>query len=635
MEKRSVEVNNNSRRVRAVVQSILAVFVVISILRFAQSGTNLWNQSQKEGKERYDAGYNSSLYTELHDNRIADAKLMSMGRSPSLDPSYTHLHVGKKAMVSSDVPICSTMGKQILLRGGNAADAAVTVALCIGSINSASSGIGGGGFILSSKNDTKDAISIDAREMAPGASVQDMFEANPILAIVGGLSSGIPGELKGLDVLFKRHGSGNLSWYDVIEPVIKLNREGFECTQVLEVCISVLNDRYFSRIPQLSKSWDFIYNDDGSLKTIGDVVTRPALANTLEMVARNGSSDIFYDPEGPIAKNLININRKYGGIFTDSDFRDYHVIVEAPLTHRINDEYEILTSNGISSGVVLLSGINLFKKLYNSKDEIYLTVHKIIETMKWMASVRTRLGANNNDYKEVIANYTSNDWAENIKTTQYSDEKTFPWEHYDPLYEMTEPHGTSHFSVLDENDNGVSMTTTVNLLFGSIVYDPITGIILNNEMDDFLSKSFNNSFDLAPSKYNLVTAYKRPLSSTAPTIIMRSGVPDLLIGAAGGSRITTAIFQAIIRVYQLNLSLLRSISYPRFHDQLIPDYTLLENLTMFKEEFGSGTMHKLVQMGHKFRETGVETTMNGIKRIDKEIHGVSDYWRKAGEADGY
>lgn len=611
----------SKRAFRVLLNVVILLFVAVSLLRL-----NLENN---------DKMFDRNSYSLFHDERVEDSHLKLPNRKPSLHPSDSHLHVGNKAMVSCDIPECSTMGKQILLKGGNAADAAVTVALCIGSINSASSGIGGGGFILSSRHDTKDIISIDAREMAPGSSRENMYEANPLLAIIGGLSSGIPGELKGLDELFHKHGSKNVTWHDVIDPVIKMNREGFECNAALERTIETLQDKYFARVPQLAKNWDFIYNEDGSLKKFGDLVTRPALANTLELVANNGSSAIFYDPNGPIASKLIETNRKYGGIFTADDFNRYHVITERPLSNRINEEYEIFTTNGISSGLVLISGINLFKSLYNPKDQIYLVVHKVIESMKWMASVRTRLGSNNSDYKQVVANYSSDEWVKHTIETSYSDEKTYPWAHYDPLYEMTEPHGTSHFSVLDENNNGVSMTTTVNLLFGSIVYDPTTGVILNNEMDDFLSKSFNNSFDLAPSKYNLVTPYKRPLSSTAPTIIMRSGVPDLLIGAAGGSRITTAIFQAIVRMYQLDMTLLQSISYPRFHDQLIPDYTLLENMTMFKQEYGTDTFEKLQAMGHKFRETGVETTMNGIKRVNGKIHGVADYWRRAGEADGY
>lgn len=578
---------------------------------------------------------NDNSFQVLHDMRVKDGK--EFDRVPTLHPDESHLHIGTKAMVSSDSPVCSTMGKEILLKGGNSADAAVTVALCIGTIFSGSSGVGGGGFIVSSDNVTKEVLSIDAREAAPGKAFTDMFEKNPLLSVVGGLSSGIPGELKGLDYLFHNHGSGNLTWYEVIEPVIKLNREGFTVPTVLAAQIAALETRYFSIIPEFKKNWDFIYNEDGSTKKEGDIVKRPNFADTLELIGKNGSLDIFYDPKGPIASSLIEINKAFGGLYQESDFEKYHVNVENALNLKITDEYEIFTSSGISSGLVLLSGLNLFRKLYNVKDESYLLFHKVIETMKWMASVRTRLGDNNEakTYANLVQQYTSEEWSQNIINSKYSDEQTFRWEHYDPLYEQSEPHGTSHFSILDANDNAVAMTTTINLLFGSIVYDPVTGIILNNEMDDFLTKSYNNSFGLAPSRFNLVKPYKRPLSSTAPTIIMRNGIPDMVIGAAGGSRITTAIFMAIVRIYQLGQNLLESISFPRFHDQLIPDYTLMENMELFKEEFGYPVVEKLKSIGHKFNQTGVETSMNGIKRFNGEIHGVSDYWRKLAESDGY
>lgn len=571
----------------------------------------------------------------IYQMRMSDSHSVAIDRRPTLHPETKHLHVGSKAMVSSDVPICSKMGKEILLKGGNAADAAVTVALCIGSVNSASSGIGGGGFILSSL-DGKDTISIDAREMAPGKSFTEMYEDNPILATIGGLANGVPGELKGLDTLYKLHGSGNLTWAQLIEPVIKLNREGFEVGLVVQTTIDVLLERYKPLFPSVLKNWDFIYNEDGSSKKIGDIIKRPNLANTLEMIANNGSSDIFYDPEGPLVKSMIKANNLHGGVFVGDDFSRYEAIVEKPLTLKINEDIEVFTANGISSGLVLLGGLNLFPKLFTKGDNKPTIVHKMIETMRWMASVRTRLGNGNKHYQEMIDLYTLKEWAEDIVNHKFSNNRTFGWEHYDPLYEMTEPHGTSHFSILDENNNSIGMTTTVNLLFGSLVYASDTGIILNNEMDDFSTKQFNNSFDLQPSKYNLIQPYTRPLSSTAPTIIKNKGTPELLIGAAGGSRITTAIFQAIVRMYYLDYSLLDSIAFPRFHDQLLPNYIFTEDLGMLSNEFKDlDLVGELSSLGHNFKHTGVETAMNGIRRVKGEIQGVSDYWRKQGEADGY
>lgn len=576
----------------------------------------------------------SDPYLALHVGTQDDPLSDKIGQ-PDLNPSLDHLHIGSKAMVSSDVPICSTMGKKILSRGGNAADAAVTVALCIGSINSHSSGIGGGGFILS--RNKGNVISIDAREIAPGAAFKDMYGNLNILSRIGGLSIAIPGELKGLFELFQQHGSGNLSWKELIEPVIELNEKGFKCSKVFATVLAKEYELVLEKVPSLKKTWDFIFKENGALIKEGDLITRPNYAKTLELIANNGSSDIFYDPNGPIVKSLISTIKKWGGIITPEDFSNYKVNVESPLVTSINN-FTIYTSNGVSSGLALISGLKFFNKIFKSSDENYLIIHKLIESFKWLSSIRTRLG-DIDDRTELINKYINDDlWINEILTRgNYSDFKTFPWYNYEPQYEIVEPQGTSHFSILDENDNSISMTTTVNLLFGSMIYDPNTGIILNDEMDDFSLPNISNAFNLTPSIYNFIYPGKRPLSSTAPTIIINhdKNITDFLIGAAGGSRITSAILQSIIRIYYLNYNLLESISFPRLHHQLIPESIMVENITLINQEY-LGLIENLKKLNHTFIETGALTAMNGIKRITNDtLHGVSDWWRKRGEADGY
>ncbi|KAI5961266.1 uncharacterized protein KGF55_004191 [Candida pseudojiufengensis] len=550
---------------------------------------------------------------------------------PDLNPSHKHLHEGSKAMVASDVPLCSTMGKNILLKGGNAADAAVTVALCIGSINSHSSGIGGGGFILSKKGEK--VISIDAREMAPTLAYKEMYGSSEILSKIGGLAIAIPGELKGLYDLYKLHGSGKLTWKQLFAPIIELNYKGWKCSKIFEVVVAKENELVLSKVPSLKQMWDFIFNESGDLIKEGDFIRRPNYAKTLSIIANNGSSDVFYDPTGPIVPSLVNTITKWGGIISPEDFAKYHTIIEEPLTTTI-DKFKVYTSNGISSGLSLIAGLNFFHSIYNPSDSDILYNHKLIESFKWSSSVRTRLGDKSNQKQEVIKKFTGLDW---ISETNYSDNQTFTWENYDPKYDLVEPQGTSHFAIVDENGDSVAMTTTVNLLFGSMIYDKNTGIILNDEMDDFSQPNVSNAFNLTPSIYNFVHPGKRPLSSTAPTIITYNDKVDFVIGAAGGSRITNAVLQAIIRVYYKNLSLLKTISYPRLHHQLIPQSLMCENITTYEEEYpGEEILKHLKEKNHTFLETGSLTAMNGIKRLTNgKLQGVSDYWRKRGEADGY
>ncbi|CAK9438845.1 uncharacterized protein LODBEIA_P30690 [Lodderomyces beijingensis] len=604
----------------------------VTLFKLFSSLQTIWQPHQIPDLQRGDP-YLTIQGDPLHDD---------LGQ-PDLNPSKEHLHVGSKAMVASDVPLCSAMGKDILLQGGNAADAAVTVALCIGSINSHSSGIGGGGFILSRHKGN--VLSIDAREMAPAKAYKEMYHGSFVLSKIGGLSVAVPGELKGLEELYKRHGSGKMSWSQLIQPVAELNRNGWICSELFEKVVSIEYDMVLSKVPPLKKTWDFIFNKDRLVKK-GDLIKRPNYADTLELIARNGSSAIFYDPEGPIVESLVESITKWGGIVTKQDFANYKLAIEEPLSTNIGN-YTVYTSNGVSSGLALIAGLNFFDTVYHAKsdahgvdddDEDTLFNHKLIESYKWSSSVRTRLGDYDGRFK-VIENFTCHGWINDLLDRDgYSDSTTFPWQHYDPKYELVEPQGTSHFAIVDEDDNSISMTTTVNLLFGSMVYDRQTGIILNDEMDDFAMPNTSNAFNLTPSIYNFIHPARRPLSSTAPTIITNNNnnnITDFVIGAAGGSRITNTILQAIIRVYYKQFNLLEAISYPRLHHQLIPEHVMCENITVFKQEF-AGVYEKLLAKGHSFIETGALTAMNGIKRLSNgDLHGVSDYWRKRGEADGY
>lgn len=563
---------------------------------------------------------------------------------PTLDPSKSFLALGSKAMVACDVPLCSTMGKNILLRGGNAADAAITVALCIGSVNLHSSGIGGGGYIVSSKGNS--TISIDAREMAPGKAHKNMYRDSPTSAMFGGLAVAVPGELAGLYKLFTEHGSGNLTWQDLFEPVIRLNRNGWTADLIWVHAAQKMHELVLSKAPSLEQMWDFIYNDNGSLVEAGDHIRRPNYADTLEMISKNGSHAIFYDPYGPFAPRLAQLASTTGGIIEPQDFANYEVKVSSALSYKFSArglEYELFTTSGVSSGLALIAGLGFYTTLAENlpiaENDTVLQQHRLVEAMKWTSSARSHLGDVNETYwKEVVDKYTSKQWAESIiEENRYSDNTTFGWKHYQPLYEVAGKHGTSSFSVVDENDNSVSMTTTVNLLFGSMVYDNKTGIILNDEMDDFSIPHNSNAFNLTPSVLNFVQPHHRPLSLMSPTIIKKNGKTDFLIGAAGGSRIVTAILQAIVRNIFDDIPLLNVIAYSRIHHQLIPAFVMVENRTTYNEEFISvkNTENCLAKKGHDFYESGALTAMNGIKRAGDLWHGVSDYWRKHGIADGY
>lgn len=548
--------------------------------------------------------------------------LSQLVRQASLEPDPAHLHSSMHGAIACDIPLCSQLGIDILDKGGNAADASVTVALCVGGLNMFNSGIGGGAYFVAKKYD-EDAITIDARECAPLKSDKLMFKGREHLSQVGGLAAGIPGEIKGLYTLFELQGSGNLEWSELIMPVVNLLRNGWNASVVLasvvEVDKEVLKENY--------DDYYFLFKENSTSEVIelGDIIKHTELANTLELVAKNGSDAIFYDPQGPIASNLITAVNAHGGIFTAEDFAQYEVDISPALhTRFINND--VYTSCGSSSGPALVHGLSImdhFGEQPGGDMEPFAT-HRLIESMKWMASSRSRLGDPETNLTQFVI---SEEWA-NYAKSHLNDSASMPhWSDYKPVYEINTPHGTTSFAIVDKHHNAVGCTSTINLLFGSLVRDPITGIILNNEMDDFSTPGSPNAFGVEPSVHNFIRPKKRPLSSSVPTIVVNElGKPDFIIAAAGGSRILTAVFQAIVRVYSYQMPILETIAYPRLHHQLLPD--VIEH-----EDFiGSDIIEALGEKGHKLLMQPPKTAMNGIRRWQGDYHAVSDFWRKRAEA---
>lgn len=561
-------------------------------------------------------------------------------RHPSLTPDPELLKIGDHGAISSDLEICGNLTvSQVLQKfpGSNAADAAVTETLCIGMVNFFNSGVGGGGYAVFANSNDDERLFLDFRERAPSGAHKEMFKSCPNCSKQGGLAIAVPGELRGLYTLYKERGSGNVGWYHLIEPVAALGYKGWEITEVLGSAL----EAYEPAILKRARDWKFVLNSTGDgVKKTGDWIKRPQLADTLMVLARNGSDAPFYDPDHWIAQSMVDTVQRNGGIMQLQDLQDYFVTKGEPLSLKIrsgfqyapNNDLTVLTSSGSSSGAALISALSILDKFGNQEGGDFndKPTFQLVETMKWMASARSRLG----DYETStmpgqVQEILSDLWTEMaVNSIKESNLKTFPnWTHYKPAYEINEPHGTSHVSIVDSHRNAVSLTTTVNLLFGSLVHDPITGIVFNNEMDDFSQYDRSNSFGLAPSRYNFPTPGKRPLSSTAPTVILNElELPELIVGASGGSRITTSILQTIVRSYWYNMPLLEAVAYPRIHHQLLPDLLEVESLTMT----GSSSIHSLQDMGYNILEQTPKSCVNAIRDHKATWHAVSDYWRKRG-----
>lgn len=533
---------------------------------------------------------------------------------------------GKLGAVASDVKLCSDMGVNVLKQGGSAADAAVTVALCIGSVNFQSSGLGGGGFITV-RHPNGSAWTIDCRETAPAKAHKHIFDRNPRLAQFGGLATAIPGEAAGLEMLHEYFGSRKLSWKQIVQPVADLNRRGFAASRDTFRALQLVNTSMFYSD---NGGWTWLWPKHNISMALPPVIRRENLARTLDRIAEEGAW-AFYDPHGEIAPHIAMTARMTGGVLEAAEFAHYRPILRKALRTQFLGR-EVYTSPVPSSGPALLMGLHVIEKLLEPgcTDLSPVDTQRLVEVLKWMAAARSELGDPDFVDNPRIEEIMTTEWADRVRANVSDDHTLNSWSDYHPSYEMNDPHGTAHFSIIDKDGMVVSMTTTINLYFGNLVADPATGIILNSEMDDFSIPATRNSFELQPSIYNFIEPGKRPLSSTAPSVFIRDGIPELAIGAAGGSRILTAVFEAVVRKYGYELPLLETISFPRLHHQLIPNKVFME--------FGIplSVRAELEKRGHETQYMVPLSVTNGIFRDeDGLLHAVSDFYRKGGVGAAY
>ncbi|OTA94956.1 hypothetical protein M434DRAFT_70328 [Hypoxylon sp. CO27-5] len=494
---------------------------------------------------------------------VASALQLSFwGRSGLAAPTQ---HEPRLGAVASENAVCSKIGTSLLQAGGNAADALVGTVFCVGVTGMYHSGIGGGGFMLVRGSDGRYEF-IDFRETAPAAAFQDMYNNNTDLSLYGGLASGVPGELRGLEYLHRNY--GKLSWACVMAPAIKLAREGFEVTEdLVNYMNSVTNGSFLIDDP----AWAIDFAPKGYLVKRGETLTRKRYADTLEVIAKEGP-DAFYT--GAIAKATIAALQKANGTMTLDDLRNYTVAIRRPAEIKYRG-YKLTSVSAPASGAVALSTLKIVDGYNGFGDpaSINLTTHRLDEAMKFAYGQRSKLGdpffvEGLDEYQDSML---TDETAAEIRS-KISDFSTQNVSYYDPDgLESLETPGTSHVVAADNTGLAVSITTTINLLFGSRVIVPETGVIMNNEMNDFSVPGSSNAFGYIPSPENFIRPGKRPLSSISGTIVETpEGKLYFVIGSAGGSRIITATIQNIHHVIDQNFTTAEALAAPRLHDQLVP-----------------------------------------------------------------
>lgn len=480
-----------------------------------------------------------------------------------------------KAVVAADDARCSKTGVSILGQGGHAVDAAVATALCLGVVNAMASGIGGGGFMVVRSSATSRTEAFNMRETAPLASSQTMYDNNPETKYKGALSMGVPGELAGLYEAWLRH--GRLPWKTLFQPAIKLARDGFVIAPYLGKAIAENSDSIM-RDPGLRQ----VYAPNGKLLKTGEKCYNVELGQSLEAIAELGPK-AFYD--GRIGEMFVKDVREAGGILTMEDLRSYRVdVTEAVAVNAMG--YTILGMPSPSSGTL---GISLVLNILDSYGSTYaamgsLGIHRLIEALKHMFAVRMNLG--DPDFvniTETAANMLSPSFAKRIQQRIF-DNTTFPSEYYMHRWSQLRDHGTSHFCIVDADRNAVSLTTTVNYPFGATVLSPATGIVLNNEMDDFSTPTEISPDHLPPAPANFIEPKKRPLSSMTPVVVLKENQLVGVIGGSGGLYIIPAILQVFLNHFALQMEPLSAVQGPRVYHKLIPNVVLYEDWTCLDGE---------------------------------------------------
>lgn len=488
--------------------------------------------------------------------------------------SIHHPLIGEQGMVTTQHALASQVGADIIAAGGNAVDAAVAVGFALAVVLPRAGNLGGGGFMLIHLAEENKTIALDYREMAPAAATRDMFldehgNVDPHRARFSLLSAAVPGTVAGLVHAQEKY--GQLKLKQVLTPAIRLAQDGFAVTHDLADRLSTS-----VHLKANAATLNAYFKADGSPYQPGEILRQPDLAWSLKQIWRNGAA-AFYS--GKIADKIVAEMSANGGLITHNDLTNYRVVEREPVTGSYRG-YEILSMPPPSSGGVHVVQILNILENFPMADfgaGSAASIHHMAEAMKYAYADRSQYLGDPDFVTVPVAELTDKVYGNQL-ASMIDARKARPSSEIRPGAGLRpESPNTTHYSIADAQGNLVANTYTLNFSFGSGITVPGTGILLNNEMDDFSAKPGTpNAYGLVGTDANQIEPHKRPLSSMTPTLVFKDGKPVLVTGSPGGSRIITTVLQNIVNVIDYDMNVAQAVSSPRFHHQWQPDVLYLE-----------------------------------------------------------
>ncbi|MTH98077.1 gamma-glutamyltransferase [Roseibium sp. RKSG952] len=541
-----------------------------------------------------------------------------------------HPVLAQNGMVASQEALATQAGVDILQRGGNAVDAAIATGFALAVTLPRAGNLGGGGFMMIHMADRDETVALDYREKAPAAATEDMFlgedgEPDKTKSRFSGLAIGVPGTVSGFEAAYQKYGSGDLSWAELVAPAIRLADQGIAVTHDLSGSLLSRVDR-LTRDPATAA----VFYKGGLIPYLpGETLKQEDLANTLRAIADRGAAGFY---EGDVAGKIVATVQSAGGGMTLQDMAAYKPVWREPVTGTYRG-YEIASMPPPSSGGVhIVQMLNMLEQHpvgemgHNSAK----TIHLMAEVMKRAYADRSEyLG--DPDFVDVpVGGLTDRDYASDL-LAGISFEEATPSSSLKPgnpiPYESNE---TTHYSVVDKDGNAVSNTYTLNFSYGVGVMAKGTGVLLNNELDDFSAKAgVPNAYGLIGGAANAVAGDKRPLSSMSPTLVFSDDDFFLATGSPGGSRIITTTLQVIMNVVDHGMNIAEASAAPRIHHQWVPDEIRIE------QGLSPDTVALLEGKGHDVAVKNVMGSTQSIMRVSGQLAGASDPRRAGALTMGY